>query len=140
VWSKPNELSQVNIHHLNSRTGQIWRFSSGSAEVVCPPAMADNSSGNSDGRDKEEERARVSETSQVLWHARQNNVGALEKLLKQNPCLVNANDYDERTALHVAAFHGCTEAAKCLLDHGASVNAVDRWENSVSYSYHCNSV
>lgn len=106
--------------------------------------MADNSSESSDGRDKEkeeervrvsetsqeEERARVSETSQVLWNARQNNVGALEKLLKQNPCLVDAHDYDERTSLHVAAFHGCTEAAKCLLDHGASVNAVDRWENS----------
>eukprot|EP01018_Ginkgo_biloba_P008977 Gb_36893 [translate_table: standard] len=91
-------------------------------------SISGNSSPSNDS--KEKEKARVTQTSLVLWHARQNDSKALKKLLDQDPSLVQARDYDERTALHVAALHGCVEAAKCLLEHGASVNAQDRWQNS----------
>eukprot|EP00252_Welwitschia_mirabilis_P011050 TRINITY_DN2486_c0_g1_i12.p2 TRINITY_DN2486_c0_g1~~TRINITY_DN2486_c0_g1_i12.p2 ORF type:complete len:181 (-),score=39.92 TRINITY_DN2486_c0_g1_i12:1114-1656(-) len=80
----------------------------------------------------EETKQRIGKTSAVLWHARQNDSKGLNKLLQRNPSLANARDYDGRTALHVAAIHGCTEAARCLLQHEASVNALDRWQNSVS--------
>eukprot|EP00252_Welwitschia_mirabilis_P011049 TRINITY_DN2486_c0_g1_i10.p1 TRINITY_DN2486_c0_g1~~TRINITY_DN2486_c0_g1_i10.p1 ORF type:complete len:414 (-),score=77.09 TRINITY_DN2486_c0_g1_i10:208-1449(-) len=78
----------------------------------------------------DETKQRISKTSAVLWHARQNDSKGLNKLLQRNPSLANARDYDGRTALHVAAIHGCTEAARCLLQHEASVNALDRWQNS----------
>ncbi|KAL3631196.1 hypothetical protein CASFOL_024180 [Castilleja foliolosa] len=81
-------------------------------------------------REKKKERARVSRTSLILWHAHQNDVAAVKKLLEDDNSLVRARDYDNRTPLHVAAIHGWTDIAKCLLDHEADVNALDRWKNT----------
>eukprot|EP00249_Psilotum_nudum_P005340 c18785_g1_i1 orf=458-1756(-) len=77
-----------------------------------------------------EERARITHTSLLLWHARQNDYAALKRLLKEDPSLVSAQDYDGRTALHVAAFYNCLDSARVLIERGAPVNAQDRWENS----------
>ena len=82
-------------------------------------------------KQKEKEKARVSRTSSILWHAHQNDAGAVRKLLEEDRTLVNARDYDNRTPLHVASLHGWIEVAKCLIDYGADVNAQDRWKNTV---------
>ncbi|GFQ02034.1 dual specificity protein kinase spla [Phtheirospermum japonicum] len=94
-----------------------------------------SSAGGDDGRpqaerEKKKERARVSRTSLILWHAHQNDIAAVRKLLDDDNSLVRARDYDSRTPLHVAAIHGWTDIAKCLLDHEADVNAQDRWKNT----------
>ncbi|KAK4423718.1 Integrin-linked protein kinase [Sesamum alatum] len=81
-------------------------------------------------RDKKKEKARVSKTSQILWHAHQNDTAAVRKLLEEDPTLVRARDYDNRTPLHVAAIHGWIDVAKCLLEYEAEVNAQDRWRNT----------
>lgn len=80
---------------------------------------------------RKEEKERVSRTSLILWHAHQNDVAAVRKLLEEDPSLVNATDYDNRTPLHVAAIHGWVDIAKCLLQYEANVNAQDRWKNTV---------
>ncbi|KAI5387378.1 hypothetical protein KIW84_073490 [Lathyrus oleraceus] len=85
------------------------------------------SSGSSN---KDKEKARVSRTSLILWHAHQNDAAAVRKLLQEDPSLVNATDYDNRTPLHVASLHGWIEVAKCLIEFGADVNAQDRWKNT----------
>ncbi|XWS34137.1 hypothetical protein CRYUN_Cryun21dG0014400 [Craigia yunnanensis] len=71
-----------------------------------------------------------SPTSLILWHAHQNDTGAVRKLLVEDRCLVHARDYDNRTPLHVASLHSWIDVAKCLLDYGADVNAQDRWNNT----------
>jgi len=81
-------------------------------------------------KQKEKEKARVSRTSSILWHAHQNDAGAVRKLLEEDRTLVNARDYDNRTPLHVASLHGWIDVAKCLIDYGADVNAQDRWKNT----------
>ncbi|KAK6119166.1 hypothetical protein DH2020_047098 [Rehmannia glutinosa] len=81
-------------------------------------------------REKKKERARVSRTSLILWHAHQNDAAAVKKLLEEDRSLVRARDYDNRTPLHVAAIHGWIDVAKCLLEHEADVNAQDRWKNT----------
>ena len=89
---------------------------------------------------KQKEKARVSRTSLILWHAHQNDAAAVRKLLEEDRSLVNARDYDSRTPLHVASLHGWVDVAKCLLEFGADVNAQDRWKNTVCrllYIYVC---
>ncbi|RRT61419.1 hypothetical protein B296_00024441, partial [Ensete ventricosum] len=83
--------------------------------------------------EKQKEKARVSRTSLILWHAHQNDAAAVRKLLEEDRGLVNARDYDSRTPLHVAALHGWINVASCLLEYGADVNAQDRWNNTVSH-------
>ncbi|XP_075485224.1 serine/threonine-protein kinase VIK-like isoform X1 [Primulina tabacum] len=96
---------------------------SGHSEAQLPPLSAAE-------REKKKEKARVSRTSLILWHAHQNDVAAVRKLLEEDRSLVHARDYDNRTPLHVAAIHGWIDIAKCLLDHEADVNAQDRWKNT----------
>lgn len=71
----------------------------------------------------------------ILWHAHQNDAAAVRKLLEEDPSLVRARDYDNRTPLHVASLHGWVDVAKCLIEFGADVNAQDRWKNTVSSSF-----
>ncbi|XP_006365301.1 serine/threonine-protein kinase STY8-like isoform X2 [Solanum tuberosum] len=79
---------------------------------------------------KKKEKARVSRTSLILWHAHQNDKAAVRKLLEEDRTLVQARDYDNRTPLHVAALHGWIDIAKCLIEYGADVNSQDRWRNT----------
>lgn len=91
------------------------------------------SSASTSSADKQKEKARVSRTSLILWHAHQNDAAAVRKLLEEDRSLVHARDYDNRTPLHVASLHGWIDVAKCLLDYGADVNAQDRWKNTVPF-------
>eukprot|EP00002_Diphylleia_rotans_P012828 TRINITY_DN2505_c0_g3_i5.p1 TRINITY_DN2505_c0_g3~~TRINITY_DN2505_c0_g3_i5.p1 ORF type:complete len:955 (+),score=137.49 TRINITY_DN2505_c0_g3_i5:72-2936(+) len=55
------------------------------------------------------------------------------RVLQQQLCRgtkINACDYDGRTALHLAASEGQTEAAKYLIHHGASIKVLDAFNNS----------
>ncbi|KAL7586208.1 integrin-linked protein kinase 1 isoform X1 [Lactuca sativa] len=79
---------------------------------------------------KKRDKAKVSRTSLILWHAHQNDPAAVRKLLEEDQSLVQARDYDNRTPLHVASLHGWIEVAKCLIEYGADVNAQDRWKNT----------
>ncbi|KAJ6432262.1 hypothetical protein OIU84_019494 [Salix udensis] len=89
-----------------------------------------SSSSSETTTDKQKEKARVSRTSLILWHAHQNDTAAVRKLLEEDPSLVRAMDYDNRTPLHVASLHGWIDIAQCLIDFGADVNAQDRWKNT----------
>ncbi|CAI9096546.1 OLC1v1032727C1 [Oldenlandia corymbosa var. corymbosa] len=82
------------------------------------------------GDNKKKEKARVSRTSMILWHAHQNDAAAVRKLLEEDRSLVHAKDYDNRTPLHVAALHGWIDVGKTLIEFGADVNAQDRWKNT----------
>ncbi|KAL2233532.1 serine/threonine-protein kinase STY46 [Sesamum indicum] len=93
-------------------------------------AAGDGQPRQSTERDRKKEKARVSKTSQILWHAHQNDTAAVRKLLEEDPTLVRARDYDNRTPLHVAAIHGWIDVARCLLECKADVNAQDRWKNT----------
>ncbi|KAL2349210.1 hypothetical protein Fmac_003210 [Flemingia macrophylla] len=92
--------------------------------------MSSSDAGSSGSAAKEREKARVSRTSQILWHAHQNDAASVRKLLEEDPSLVMARDYDNRTPLHVASLHGWLDVAKCLIEFGADVNAQDRWKNT----------
>ncbi|KAF1874798.1 hypothetical protein Lal_00007412 [Lupinus albus] len=89
-----------------------------------------SSGGESLSSDKQKEKARVSRTSLIQWHAHQNDSASVRKLLQEDPSLVNATDYDNRTPLHVASLHGWLDVANCLIEFGADVNAQDRWKNT----------
>lgn len=93
-----------------------------------------HSAGDAPPNEKKKEKARVSRTSLILWHAHQNDAAAVRKLLEEDPNLVHAKDYDNRTPLHVAALHGLIDVAKTLIEFGADVNAQDRWKNTVNLS------
>eukprot|EP00250_Pteridium_aquilinum_P015414 c22565_g4_i2 orf=1921-3243(-) len=73
---------------------------------------------------------RISRTSQLFWHTRNDDETGVARLLKEDPSLVFSHDYDNRTALHVAAFFNRLKVARILLNHHAAINAQDRWGNS----------
>jgi ankyrin repeat protein len=81
--------------------------------------------------DRKRGKTKVGRTSLILWHTHQNDATAVQRLLEEDRKLVNARDYDSRTPLHVAALQGWIDVARCLIDHGADVNAQDRWRNTV---------
>lgn len=55
--------------------------------------------------------------------AEEGNLPAVGDLIKKDPRLVGARDWDDLTPLHLAAFHGHKEVVEFLLEHGAEVNA-----------------
>lgn len=63
---------------------------------------------------------------ELLWAAAENNIAGLQRLVAHG-IPVNAQDYDKRTALHLAAAEGQLDAVKYLVAHGHSLNVRDRW-------------
>lgn len=53
----------------------------------------------------------------------------LKRLLKAG-IQVNASDYDQRTAAHIAAAEGNVAAIRVLAAHGADLSLKDRWGNT----------
>ena len=51
----------------------------------------------------------------------------LQLLLDRRPDLVQFQDYDRRTALHIASSEGNYELCDYLIEHGAGINRSDRW-------------
>lgn len=54
----------------------------------------------------------------------------------------NVQDYDNRTALHLAASEGHAPIVELLLHYKANVNLIDRWQRTVScdiilFNLHC---
>jgi ankyrin repeat protein len=43
---------------------------------------------------------------------------------------INFRDYDNRTALHLAACHGHFDVVRYLVNHGAAINVEDRFGNT----------
>lgn len=81
--------------------------------------------------------SKVQPLTLLFLYSRTNDVNGLREVLKGDPLLVKQKDYDKRSALHIAAIHGCLKAAEVLLDHGADVNSLDRWKNSVRLCLTC---
>lgn len=63
---------------------------------------------------------------ELLWAAAHNDLGGLQRLIAQG-VPVHAQDYDRRTALHLAAAEGQIDAIKYLINHGHPRNVRDRW-------------
>ncbi|KAM7464486.1 hypothetical protein LguiA_032607 [Lonicera macranthoides] len=117
--------------HFSDQTFSISNSNSiGQAGRKEGMSVSEGSSGHSPAPAKKNEKAKVSRTSMILWHAHQNDLAGVRKLLEEDRALVRARDYDSRTPLHVASLHGWVEVAKCLIEFGADVNAQDRWKNT----------
>ena len=70
-------------------------------------------------------RAAAMEEREILQAAGNGKTKQVSKLLTKDPNLVNVQDDDERTPLHLASAEGHTETAEHLLRHKADVNAKD---------------
>jgi glutaminase len=66
-------------------------------------------------------------TDELVSAAAENNRIEIMRLIVSHGCDVNSADYDQRTALHVAASMGHLESVKLLLQLGANPQCIDRW-------------
>jgi glutaminase len=64
-----------------------------------------------------------------IWAAAVGDVAQMRRLIARGANL-DAADYDGRTALHVASSEGNEAAVQFLLNKGAAVNPIDRWQNT----------
>ena len=53
-------------------------------------------------------------------------MGETHALMLQRPCAISAQDYDEKTPLHLAAFGGHYHVVQYLMKRGSVVNETDR--------------
>ena len=87
----------------------------------------DNLSGVSEKNDPRiswtQKKAQVGE---LIWAASKGDHGAIHRLIVQG-FDQNASDYDRRTALHLAAAEGREQVVRYLVENGAEVNPLDRW-------------
>jgi len=65
-----------------------------------------------------------------LQAAHENDQTKIQTLLDLNPGIINAKDYDKRSALHIAVCAGHYNLVKFLVSKGADVNALDRWNST----------
>jgi glutaminase len=63
---------------------------------------------------------------ELLWASAENSIAGIRQLVAQG-VPVHAQDYDQRTALHLAAAEGHLEAVQYLIAHGHPLNVRDRW-------------
>ena len=66
-------------------------------------------------------------TFELIWAARMGDITEVRRNIALGAD-VNKGDYDNRTALHLAAAEGQENVVKYLLDKGADANAKDRWK------------
>ncbi|MGQ4003541.1 glutaminase A [Francisellaceae bacterium CB52] len=65
-------------------------------------------------------------TFELIWAASMGDLTEVRRSVALGAD-VNKGDYDNRTALHLAAAEGQEDVVKYLLDKGANANAKDRW-------------
>lgn len=66
----------------------------------------------------------------LSFASRGDRVGLNQMLRQGTP--PNVQDYDKRTALHLAASEGHAPIVELLLHYKADVNLIDRWQRTVS--------
>lgn len=69
----------------------------------------------------------IARNAQILYYASSGDIKSLKALRENSPEVLEAQDYDERTTLHLAASEGRVETVQWLLEQGANPNPVDRW-------------
>ncbi|KAI5069156.1 hypothetical protein GOP47_0015457 [Adiantum capillus-veneris] len=73
--------------------------------------------------------ALIDHTYRLLYFSSKGDVTALKRTLEEG-ATPDAADYDNRTALHLAASEGHRSVVELLLQYKASVNPVDRWNRT----------
>lgn len=69
----------------------------------------------------------------LSFASRGDRVG-LNLMLRDGKISPNVQDYDRRTALHLAASEGHASIVELLLHYKADVNLDDRWHRTVSFN------
>lgn len=72
----------------------------------------------------------IDHTYRLLYYSSKGDTAALKRTLEEG-ATPDAADYDNRTALHLAASEGHSSVVELLLEYKANVNPVDRWNRTV---------
>ena len=108
---------------VGGHTGACAVLSKGGVSAGTPSHSVDDPDGLKDDATEYGDDLAVVE---LLWASAENNIAGLQRLVAHG-IPVNAQDYDKRTALHLAAAEGRLEAARYLVAHGHPLNVRDRW-------------
>lgn len=65
-------------------------------------------------------------TFELIWAASTGDISEIKRTIALGVD-INKGDYDNRTALHLAAAEGHYDVIKYLIDKGANIDATDRW-------------
>ncbi|GAB5353216.1 hypothetical protein AAMO2058_000018500 [Amorphochlora amoebiformis] len=112
--------------HRNARFCARWR---GGVGLRTPDRVGYSGGGGRAIRASLQEKFWWSAVAELLYHVSKDDLRTVRDQLNDG-VPVNAKDYDNRTALHIAAAEGHASMVEMLLDRGADVDARDRWNKT----------
>lgn len=71
----------------------------------------------------------IDHTYRLLYYSSKGDTTALKRILEEGAS-PNAADYDNRTALHLAASEGHRSVVELLIEYNANINPIDRWNRT----------
>jgi ankyrin repeat protein/tRNA A-37 threonylcarbamoyl transferase component Bud32 len=129
--------------NATSHTTNIFSTTTTTSTMLSPTNNNNNNdqqptSPHDSGSEGGSSEAAAHETAELLFAVSRGKVKGVTRLLNKGVD-VNAKDYDNKTALHIAAGNGNLDLVKLLTSKGANVNAKDRWgHTAIDEALACN--
>jgi len=123
---KATELDPQHIEAWKCKGIVLYNLKRFEESLICFEKALEINSNDKDSKSGREQAldALDKKDDEIVKACTEGNMEEVKKLLKEDPNLINAKDWNGETPLHKAAINGHVELVKLLLEEGANPNAL----------------